>query len=120
MRITLMAVIAAAFAVHGVSQSPAPNTQPTPGANDSPTPPAPQRPSPSLPNADTAGRRTPFLTGRVMMQEGGTAPADIVEVEAVCNGRRSAAALTDSKGMFHISTKETGPNAAAAGRSSGP
>ena len=102
MRLTSMMVIAAAFAVHGLGQSPSPNSQPTPGANASPAPPGPQRPSPSLPDVDTAGRRgSPFLTGRVMMQDGGTAPPDIVEIETLCNGRRSAAAaFTDSKGCF--------------------
>ena len=120
MRIALIAVIATAFAIHGFGQSTSPNSQPTPGANANPTPPGPQRPSPSLPDADTAGRRgAPFLTGKVMMQEGGTAPPDIVEIETLCNGRRSAAAaFTDSKGMFHISTKDTNPIAAATGRSS--
>ena len=121
MRLTSMIVIAAAFAVDGLGESPSPNSQPTPGANANPTPPGPQRPSPSLPDVDTAGRRgAPFLTGRVMMQDGGTAPPDIVEIETLCNGRRSAAAaFTDTKGMFHISTKDTNPITAATGRNSG-
>jgi len=61
-------------------------------------------PSTNAPSNTPAAVNTPrpiFLSGRVMMEDG-TAPADPVTLETVCNGSSHSEGYTDSKGYFSI------------------
>lgn len=90
----------------GGTTTPPPGTPPTTGGT--PTGSTGGRGATGLPsntpnNTSTTPQRpvTIFLTGRVMLEEGG-APPDTVSIERICSTSTKAEGYTDSKGYFSI------------------